>query len=208
MTFPALVMVTAALSASAPDAQSSVVRESTISAVSADAQQTREPRSRRLPGDRPHSVGIGGQAGVSNRGGGGSMRLFFGERVGVNMNVVWYRSGGRYTSDPGTGSTFAAMPSVLFMLSKQDPTKGVDVRPYVGGGLSYVRATGSATTAQFSRRSGTGGQVFGGVEMTFSDADWMTISGEGVYYKLPVSYVNASTVDGFNVILAFHFYLR
>lgn len=179
-------------------------------AVSVDQQG--EPRSRRQPGDRPHTVGIGGQIAVSNRGGGGGVRLFLGDRLGVNFSALYYRHGSRYTSNPQSGSTFAALPSFLLMLTRPDKTRDVDIRPYVGGGLNYVRSSTPVTTiggtTTLQRRSGTGGQVFGGVEMTFREADWVTISAEGIYYKLPVNFVNASIVGGFNYLLAFHFYLK
>ena len=188
-------------------------------AVSAPAVDTEQTRLRQLEGgretgERPHTLGFGGQLAVSNRGAGAGVRYFFFDRLGLNMDVLWVRHGSQYTSSTTPrGSTFAALPSVLFLLKKPNPSAGVDVVPYVGGGLSYVSASRSTpTTAGASstvvRRSGQGGQVFGGIEMTFSDADWMTISAEGIYYKLPVSYVNANIVGGFNYLLAFHFYLR
>ena len=189
---------------------------SIVSGISFEEDQRRPQGEgeRRRTGERPHTVGLGGQVGISNRGAGGGTRFFFGNRFGVNFDMLWYRgSGTRYTSNPQQGSTFAAMPSFIYMLTKPNLTRDVDVRPYVGGGVNYVRSTrpvtttgGSTTTLQ--RRSGTGGQVFGGVEMTFAEADWMTISAEGIYYKLPINYVNASIVGGFNYLLAFHFYLR
>jgi len=37
---------------------------------------------------------------------------------------------------------------------------------------------------------------------------FLTISIEGTYYRLPVTYVNANVVGGFNYVLAFHFYLK
>ena len=174
-----------------------------------DTAQLDQERERRTPGERPHTVGLGGQMGVSNRGGGGGLRYFFGNRLGANFEVAWYRP--RYTATT-SGSTFAVLPSIIFMLTDPDPTRDVDIRPYVGGGVSYVRSSRPVTTAPGQttslRRSGTGGQAFGGVELTFREADYLTISIEGTYYKLPVSYVNANVVGGFNYVLAFHFYLK
>jgi hypothetical protein len=188
-----------------------------VSAPATDTEQTRLQQlegSRRDTGDRPHTVGFGGQLAVSNRGAGAGVRYFFFERLGLNMDVLWVRHGSRFTSSATPqGSTFAALPSFLFLLKKPDPSADVDVVPYVGGGLSYVSAsrstpTTAGATSTLVRRRGNGGQVFGGIEMTFSDADWMTISAEGIYYKLPINYVNANVVGGFNYLLAFHFYLR
>jgi hypothetical protein len=177
----------------------------------ADRQQVSPDRRERMMGRRPHTVGFGGQLMVSNWGAGGGARMFFGERLGVNLNVSWYRHG-RYTSNTNQGSTFATLPSFIYMLTKPDPDAEVDIRPYVGGGISYVSTSRPAAfttgTTTLQRRSGTGAQAFGGVEMTFAEADWMTLSVEGVYYKLPVNFVNSNIVGGFNYFVAVHFYLR
>jgi len=174
-----------------------------------DTAQLEQERERRTPGERPHTIGIGGQMGVSNRGGGGSFRYFFADRFGANFEVAWYRP--RYSATTN-GSTFAVLPSFIFMLTDPDPTRDIDLRPYVGAGVNYVRSSRPIATApgQSSTlgRSGMGGQVFGGVELTFREADFLTISIEGTYYRLPVTYVNANVVGGFNYVLAFHFYLK
>ena len=174
-----------------------------------DTAQLDQERERRTTGDRPHTIGLGGQMGVSNRGGGGGFRYFFGNRLGGNLEVAWYRP--RY-STTASGSTFAVLPSFIFMLTDPDPTREVDIRPYVGGGVNYVRSsrpvvTSPGQSASLSR-SGMGTQAFGGIELTFREADFLTISVEGTYYRLPVTYVNANVVGGFNYVLAFHFYLR
>ena len=174
-----------------------------------DTDQLQQEQERRRTGDRPHTFGVGGQMGVSNRGGGGGFRFFLTDRLGANFEVLWYRP--RYSSTTN-GSTFAVLPSFIFMLTKPDPTREIDIRPYVGGGLNHVRASRPVMTSPGQttslRRSGTGGQAFGGVELTFREADFLTISVEGTYYRLPVNYVNANVVGGFNYVLAFHFYLR
>ena len=174
-----------------------------------DTGQLEQERERRTSGERPHTIGLGGQMGVSNRGGGGGVRYFFGNRLGTSVEVAWYRP--RYSAT-ATGSTFAVLPSFIFMLTDPDPARDVDIRPYVGGGVNYVRGSrpvvtvaGQTTTL---RRSGIGGQAFGGVELTFREADFLTISVEATYYRLPVTYVNANVVGGFNYVLAFHFDLR
>jgi hypothetical protein len=179
-----------------------------------DEDQTQLERRTRQSGERPHTFGLGGQLGISNRGAGASTRLFFGERLGVNLNASWHKHPS-FTTSSGTysRSTFVTHPSFIFLLTKPDPSKDVDLRPYAGAGASYVSTsrprfivpTGTITT---QRTSGTGGHVFGGVEMTFSEADWMTISAEGIYYKLPSAFVNRALVGGFNYLLAVHFYLK
>jgi outer membrane protein W len=218
MTIPLLLLTTVFAGAhqDRPAATPSVASPAALS-VRFDQQRQRqqrevEPRDRRT-GERPHTVGIGSQMALSNRGAGGSMRTFLNKRLGLNLAAGWYPNGRRYTSNAQSqGSTFAAMPS--FMLTTPNPMRDVDIRPYVGGGVNYVRSMGGVTTTATSgasnqqRRSGTGGQAFGGIEMTFREADMITISAEGIYYSLPVSYVNSSVVGGFNYLLAFHFYLK
>ena len=182
---------------------------------STDGDQDQVERTRRQAGERPHTIGLGGQLAISNRGAGASTRFFLGERLGFNINALWYRNSYRYTTSQGTerGSTFATFPSFILMLTKPDLTKDVDIRPYVGAGVSYVSTSrprvivpGAAPTLQ--RFGGTGGQVFGGIEMTFREADWITISAEGIYYKVPVNIVSSALVGGFNYLMAIHFYLK
>jgi hypothetical protein len=188
--------------------------------VAADAQrqQPREQRPQQPQGDedrrplsvdRNHSIGFGGQVSVSNTGVGAGTRLFFSERLGVNLNAFWYNSSPTGYG-PSQGSTYGAVPSFMFMLAKP-ASKDVDIRPYVGGGLSYISSSRPITTGNVTateRFTGMGGQVFGGVEMTFREVDFMTISAEGIYYKLPVSMVNTSMVDGMNWLMAIHFFVK
>jgi hypothetical protein len=162
--------------------------------------------------ERPHQFGIGGSLVASNRGASGGFRYWFGQHVGVNFTAGWYPNRSRSASTTGNnGSTVAVLPSVIFMLTKPNTTRQVDIRPYVGGGVNYIRATRpgtSGTSNAVQRESGMGSQVFGGAEVTFRDIDMMTISGEGVYSVLPTSYVTSSIRDGFNFVFAVHFYLR
>jgi hypothetical protein len=187
-------------------------------------EQRQNPRQspRRSPDDsegqsteRPHQVGLGAQMGLSNRGGGGAFRMFMTQQLGVNFSANYY-PGTRYSTPSGIvqGSTFAVMPSVMYMITKPNLLRDVDLRPYVGGGLNYVHASGrpQPTTVpgviSYGSESGIGGQVLGGVEMTFRSADYITISFEGTYYRVPGTYQNASLRDGFQCALAFHFYLK
>src|SRR5262245_36890418 len=79
-----------------------------VAATSTSEEQRRTRQAERTPsrtGDRPHTVGLGGQLGVSNRGAGAGTRLFFGDRVGVNLNAFWV-TGNRYTTTTSQGSTY------------------------------------------------------------------------------------------------------
>jgi hypothetical protein len=159
--------------------------------------------------DRPHTVGLGGQVAISNSGVGAGTRLFFNKNLGVNLNAFWY-NGSPTAYGPSQGSTYGAVPSFMLML-RQPSTHDVEIRPYVGGGMSYISSSRPVTTANVTsseRFTGVGGQVFGGVELTFREAQFMTISAEGIYYKLPVAMVNTSMMDGMNYLMAVHFFVK
>jgi len=161
-------------------------------------------------GERPHRFGVGGSLLVSNRGASGGVRYWFGDRLGVNFTAGWYTSGGGSNPVNGTTSSMVVIPSVLFMLTKPNETRQMDVRPYVGGGLNYSHAYGAVPVGRNPKQqnmSGTGYQAFGGVEVTFRDMDMMTLSGEGVYYVMPSTYVNSAAASGFTYVFAVHFYL-
>ena len=168
------------------------------------AQQSREPG--RAPIDeRPHRVGIGPSISGSNRGIGGATRVFFNDAIGVDFSTSWSRPQYRGT----TGSIFQATPSFMYMLRRPNDLAAVDVRPYVGGGFSYINSSYRSTLLPDSgRTSGVGGQGFFGAELTFKDAQWVTISVEGRYYRLPVRVVNANMIDGMNYVMLFHFFVN
>ena len=162
--------------------------------------------------DRPHRFAVGGTIGVSTRGAGGAVRYWFGERLGVDLQAAWSRPINAYGNS--TGNTFQVLPSVVFMLRPITPNADIDVRPYVGGGFNYLQTSayhpptipGASTSHQDT--NGIGGQAFGGIEMTFRDAQKMTISAEVVYYNLPIRTISAQAIDGFNFTIAFHYYLK
>ncbi len=134
-----------------------------FNAAAPDArQQGREP-GRPIIEERPHTVGLGSALTASNRGIGGATRVFFNDRIGVDFSANWYRPNSRYS----TGYIFHATPSFLYMLTKPNDLRDVDIRPYVGGGLSYINSTYRSTVAPNplnQRTSGLGGQAFGGAE--------------------------------------------
>jgi outer membrane protein W len=183
-----------------------------VTASLAASPQAQDPRSVPTQTTRPHTIGLGASIGVSNRGAGGAFRYWFGDTVGLDFQAAFYRGYSRATSqgNVSSGNTFQMLPSFLLNLKKPDPNADIDVRPYVGGGVNYLQTSRpTAPLASLDQRtSGVGGQVFGGVEMTFKDAPNMTISAEGIYYKLPMRTVNAQLIDGFNYLVAFHYYLK
>ena len=219
MTVPVLLLTAAVAAAQqgvpppSPSAPATIAARFDPGAV--DQQRPGSTENERQSGERPHQVGLGAQMGLSQAGGGGAVRVFMTQQLGFNFAANFY-SGNRYATPTGTvqGHTFAAMPSVMYMITKPNLLRDVDLRPYVGAGLNYVYATGRPmpTTVpgvvSYGSESGIGGQVLGGVEMTFREADYITISFEGTYYRIPGTYQNASLRDGFQYALAFHFYLK
>jgi hypothetical protein len=153
---------------------------------------------------RPHRFGLGGTVGVSNRGAAGAMRYWFGQRVGLDFTAGYYR---RQLTPTLTSSSMQVMPSVLVMFTEPDPSRDVDVRPYAGGGVNYARLlSGTPTTG--ARTSATGGQIFGGVEMTFAEAENLAISAETGYYRQPVRLTSAPYADGVDFRIFVHMYLN
>lgn len=160
--------------------------------------------------ERRHRFGLGATFGLSGRGGGGGVRYFFNDRFGVNL-VAGYS---RPMTIGGTSigrSVFYVAPSVVYMLTPMNTKADVDLRPYVGGGLSYggtsTPATGGATGVR-SNGYGYGGQAFGGVELTFQDVKAVTISAEVAHYEVKAPYSAGPIIRGTNFFLTFHFFLN
>ena len=101
-------------------------------------------------------------------------------------------------------------PSVLVMLKPAKVGADFDIRPFVGGGLMYAYSSYPTISARNpgGSSSGLGAQAYGGAEMIFADAPSLAISAQGVYTRPPDGLYYANTIDGFNVVLAFHYYLR
>jgi len=171
--------------------------------------QAGEEGTRSTPTERPHEIGLGGSMGMSSRGGGGAFRYFFGDQLGFNANIGFYRATTR-TGAGSQGSTFIVAPSVVYMLNKSHQLADVDVRPYVGGGLNYASAATpvQTRTSNISSNNGLGMQIFGGAELTFQDAKSIAISAEVAHYQMAVNNFASGLSQGTNFYLLFHFYLK
>jgi hypothetical protein len=177
---------------------------------STQAPPTRPQSEQGQPGggERPHEIGVGGSLVVSNQGASGGFRYFFSERLGVNVMAGW-ASAGRYST--GSSSAFV-MPSFMYMITPPNNLREVDLRPYVGGGPTWVHSSASAAMRPGMTANATannwGMQAFGGVEMSFRSAKAMTISAEGIYYNVPSNISTSTNFSGFDWAVAFHFYLK
>ncbi len=207
MSLGSLLLVTAALAM--PSAESRPIAGAQPFTVSFDAvpapadQPDRAvPRTR----ERPHRFGLGGSFSGGTGGVGGAFRYWFGDYVGFDLNATWSRP---YVGGSARGTMAQVTPSVVVMLRPVSPGADFDIRPFVGGGLLWAYGSyPSSGRVPGGSTSGTGGEVYGGAEMIFADAPSLAISAQAVYTSLPAGLYYANTMDGFNVVLAFHYYLR
>jgi hypothetical protein len=195
MTFAALLLVTSTLTSSGA-----------VPAAAASGQRVAQTQAR----ERPHQFGIGGSITASNRGAAGDVRYWFGDHLGLAVNAGWYRS--YYETAGGDrASTIHASPAIIYMFGQPNYTRDVDIRPFIGGGASYLRSRRPVLVPtgdiRMSETSGTGMHAFGGVEVTFKEAEQVALSGELIYYRLPIRLSNNS-IDGFNYLIAVHIYLK
>jgi len=185
-------------------------------AASFDAAQQRQTVAPANSSMAAHRLGVGGSLAVSNYGISGSSRYWFSKHVGLSMSAGWFRPRGYgYSTGVATqaqrSSTLSATPSLMVTFNSTDPGRAVSLRPYVGVGVSYVRATSQpvqAASAAAGTYSSTTPQEFGGAEMFFRDHPNFALSAEATYYRLPAQFVNRYYVNGLNFNIAAHFYLK
>lgn len=213
MPFATLLLVTSTLAAptaARPADERTGDPSSTSLAWSAPASIAAQRPGPQASSTRPHQFGFGGSITASNGGAAGDVRYWVGDHLGLDMSAGWHRSG--YETRTGQrASTVHASPSIIYMFGKPNYTREVDIRPYAGGGASYVRASTPVMSPSgamlMSEASGTGMHTFGGAEVAFKDVEAMTFSGELVYYRLPVRLSN-NAYDGFSYLIAVHFYVK
>jgi outer membrane protein W len=161
------------------------------------------------PSTAPHTLSVGGSIVAGSNGATGSFAYWFGDHVGVQMSVGYFVLP-NYYSTGSNGSTFQAAPSMMVLLTKPNQTRDVNFRPYVGGGINYVSSSSAVVNTRSTAvsTSGTGGQVFGGVEMSFKDTPQFGVTMEAAYFHLPSGFVGTGYIGGMNYLLGFHFYLK
>jgi hypothetical protein len=102
----------------------------------------------------------------------------------------------------------------MYRFGTTNPTDDMQVRPFVGAGVSYADTMGQQpvntnTSAITNRGSGMGSQAFAGLELTFKQYDSLAISAEGIYRHLPIGVLNtAQDIGGFDWVLGLHYYLK
>ena len=156
----------------------------------------------------PRTFSVGGSIVAGSNGAAGSVRYWFTPTVGVDMTVGYYRLPNYYGPN-SSGSTFQVAPSVVVMLTKFDASRDVNLQPYLGGGINYVSSSQPVTTpGAATSTTGTGGQAFGGVEMTFKDTPQFGLTFEAAYFHLPAGFVGTGYIGGMNYLLGVHFYVK
>jgi hypothetical protein len=136
------------------------------------------------------------------------LRGWVGNYVGFDMRLLLSRAElVNQTGFGGGGFSIEAAPSLIVMLTKPVDSRTVDIRPYVGGGVNYTRAGTNATTTG-SPVSGSGTQVFGGVEAAIRAAGGFAISVEVLYNKRSQALVAAGVKSNVTGEFGFLFYMK
>jgi outer membrane protein W len=183
-----------------------------VSVSAADSAQQRATMAPPAATTPSHRLGFGGSLAVSNQGFSGSTRYWFSTHVGLSMAAGWYRPRLYGYSQAGTSSsTLMAMPSLMVTFSSTDPNREVSLRPYLGAGVSYLHATtnvNQVVALPGTTYSSTTPVALGGTELFFRDHPSLTVSVDGIYYRLPSQFVNRANFDNLNVQVSVHFYLK
>jgi hypothetical protein len=123
-----------------------------------------------------HVVGVGGRVSSSVSDLGAAARAWVNGRLGVQFEVSRSRMAGIDAKEHATSLKFA--PSVLYSLP-DGVTNSVWVRPYVGAGSSFYRATldrGTSSADPLPANKGMAFRAFGGVEATYAGAPQFAFS--------------------------------
>jgi outer membrane protein W len=212
MFFAACLLITSTLPTPAPVPAAPADPTPPVAIEQSQAPQTQDPGGQPSHTTPPHRIGIGAQMNASTNGASGGTRYWFGDRLGVDLNAGWYRSSFT-TVNNNRPSTFAVTPSAMYRFGKTNATDDMQVRPFVGAGVSYETTSGYSTSLQrtnlATRQSGMGEQAFAGLELTFKQYDSLAISAEGLYRHLPVGVLNtARDIGGFDWVLGLHYYIK
>ena len=166
-------------------------------------QQTSPPVGQKPP----HEWGIGGQFGAGSLGSGVSLQYWVAGIVGVDSRLLL--SG----SEQFTGVQFVGghsvefAPSVIVMFKRPDNSKGLDVRPYAGGGVHWTHA-GPNITLDGRPVNGHGSQFFGGVEFGIAQVPALGVSIEVIHKARPAAIVAAGLHSSTTALVAFRFFVR
>jgi hypothetical protein len=153
-------------------------------------------------GTQPHLFGFGAMLGAGALGTGLGLRYWFADYVGFDMRFLLSRA---QLVSTGGGFSYELAPSVIVMLTKPDPARQVDIRPYIGGGVNHTRAGTNVVTTPVS---GSGTQVFGGVEAAIRPAGGFAIGVDVIYNKRSQTLVAAGVKSNVTGVVSFLFYVK
>lgn len=154
-----------------------------------------------------HVVGVGGRMSSFASDLGGAARAWVNGRLGVQFEV----SRSRMASIDGQGhaTSLQFAPSVLYALP-DGATDSFWVRPYVGAGSSFYRATlvsGTLSPDSLPANRGMAFRAFGGVEATFAGAPQFALSVDVGHSWRQTSFAG-SAPDRIGLSLSGHWYVK
>ena len=154
-----------------------------------------------------HVVGVGGRMSSFASDLGGAARAWVNGRLGVQFEV----SRSRIASIDGKGhaTSLQFAPSVLYSLP-DGVTNSFWVRPYVGAGSSFYRATlnsGTSSPDPLPVNKGMAFRAFGGVEATFAGAPQFALSVDVGHSWRQTSFAG-SAPDRIGLSLSGHWYVK
>jgi len=195
-------LATCLLAASCAAGSATFVTDDAVLSAQTSSSSSSSSLSHRS-GAQPHHLGIGATFGLSQRGGGVTIRYFFLRQIGVDTRVL-------FTSRPNdTGSSqgmsIQVMPSLIVMLTKPNPSSDVDIRPYAGVGFGVTHARPDVQLG-FPSQTATGEVVYGGVEIQFRQGQSFALSAEVDYFHQPSSLAGTTAPSGTIFLIAVHFY--
>jgi hypothetical protein len=135
-----------------------------------------------------HFIGLGGSmTGASPVGFGAAVRTW--SRGQPSFQLTMSHSSQTSVEAPGQLSSLKIAPSLLYSL-RDRLTDTVWVRPYLAGGVTFVRDSLREVTpgAIAETKNGFGWQGFGGAEFTFPSVPKFTLSADLGYYWRPESF--------------------
>jgi opacity protein-like surface antigen len=154
-----------------------------------------------------HFIGLGGNMmGASPVGFGATVRTWSRGQPSFQMTVS--HSTQTSLTAPGEVASLQIAPSLLYSL-RDRLSDYLWVRPYVGGGVTFVRDSLRDITPGVtdSTKNGFGWQGFGGAEFTFPAVPKFTLSADVGYYWRPDSFTGFES-DRIGVSVSAHWYVK
>lgn len=154
-----------------------------------------------------HFIGLGGNLmGASPVGFGATVRTWSRGQPSFQMTVS--HSSQTSLTAPGEVASLQIAPSLLYSL-RDRLTDYLWLRPYFGGGVTFVRDSLRDITPGVtdSTKNGFGWQGFGGAELTFPSVPKFTLSADVGYYWRPESFTGFER-DRIGVSVSAHWYVK